>query len=110
MKRNFAALAVLPSLLLLGACGNAASPPPADTVATVNGKAIDKSEFEMYLDNVQQQSKREVTAEEKSEILDQFIGMKLAAEAAEKSGIAKQPKVEDQLALARMNVIVDAGL
>ncbi len=101
---------MLPSLLLLGACGNAASPPPADTVATVNGKAIDKSEFEMYLDNVQQQSKREVTAEEKSEILDQFIGMKLAAEAAEKSGIAKQPKVEDQLALARMNVIVDAGL
>jgi peptidyl-prolyl cis-trans isomerase C len=36
--------------------------------------------------------------------------MKLAAEAAEKAGVAKQQKVEDQIALARMNVIVDAGL
>ena len=36
--------------------------------------------------------------------------MKLAAEAAEKAGIAKDPKVQDQLSLARLNVIVDAGL
>jgi peptidyl-prolyl cis-trans isomerase C len=112
MNRHTIALAVLPTLLLLGACGNAASPAAdsADAVATVNGKPIDKSEFDMYLQSVQQQSKRELTAEERSQILDQFIGMKLAAEAAEKAGIAKQTKVEDQLALARMNVIVDAGL
>lgn len=112
MNRQTAALAVLPTLLLLGACGNAASPPAdsADIVATVNGKPIDKSEFDLYLQNVQEQSQRELTDTEKSQILDQFIGMKLAAEAAEKSGISKQPKVEDQLALARMNVIVDAGL
>jgi peptidyl-prolyl cis-trans isomerase C len=112
MNRHTAALAVLPVLLLLGACGNAASPAAdsADAVATVNGKPVDKSEFELYLQNVQQQSQRELTAAERSQILDQFIGMKLAAEAAEKAGLAKQPKVEDQLALARMNVIVDAGL
>jgi peptidyl-prolyl cis-trans isomerase C len=112
MNRHTAAVAVFPVLLLLGACGNAASPAAdsADAVATVNGKPIDKSEFELYLQNVQQQSQRELTGTERSQILDQFIGMKLAAEAAEKAGLAKQPKVEDQLALARMNVIVDAGL
>jgi len=111
MNRHRVALVALPMLLLLGACGNAASPTEsADVVATVNGKPIDKSEFELYLQNVQQQSQREVTEAEKSQILDQFIGMKLAAEAAEKSGVAKQAKVEDQLSLARMNVIVDAGL
>jgi peptidyl-prolyl cis-trans isomerase C len=113
MNRHPAALALLPSLLLLGACGNAASPGSSDstdTVAVVNGKSIDKSEFELYVQSVQQQSQREVTAEEKAQVLDQFIGMKLAAEVAEKAGLAKQPKVEDQLALARMNVIVDAGL
>lgn len=111
MNRHSTALALLPTLLLLGACGNAASPTDAaDAVATVNGKPIDKSEFDLYVQNVQQQSQRQVTDAEKSQILDQFIGMKLAAEAAEKSGVAKQPKVEDQLALARMNVIVDAGL
>ena len=36
--------------------------------------------------------------------------MQLAAEAAEKEGIDKDPKVSDQLALARLNVVVDAGL
>ena len=48
--------------------------------------------------------------EQKSQLLDQFIGMRLAADAAEKSGVTKDQKVEDQLALARLNVIVDAGL
>ena len=111
MNCHRAALAALPMLLLLGGCGNAASPTnAADVVATVNGKPIDKSEFDLYLQNVEQQSQRAVTEAEKAQILDQFIGMKLAAEAAEKAGLAKQPKVEDQLALARMNVIVDAGL
>lgn len=112
MNRHRTALACLPVLLLLGACGNAASPPAnsADVIATVNGKPIDKSEFDLYLQSVQQQSQRQVTDAEKSQILDQFIGMKLAAEAAEKAGVAKEPKVEDQLALARMNVIVDAAL
>jgi peptidyl-prolyl cis-trans isomerase C len=112
MNRHTAGLVLLPTLLLLAACGNAASPAAdaADVVATVNGKAIDKSEFDLYLQNVQQQSKREITDVERSQILDQFIAMKLAADAAEKAGVPKQPKVEDQLALARMNVIVDAGL
>ena len=112
MQRRYSALVLLASLLL-GACGKAATPNAAEAappVATVNGKPISKSEFDLYIENVGQQSQREVTEEQKDQILDQFISMKLAAEAAEKSGIAKQKKVEDQLALARMNVIVDAGL
>ena len=113
MNRHIAALTVLPMLLLLAGCGNAASPNAAESsnvVATVNGKPIGRSEFELYLNNVEQQSRRELTDEKKSQVLDQFIGMKLAAEAAEKAGVAKDPKVADQLALARMNVILDAGL
>jgi peptidyl-prolyl cis-trans isomerase C len=117
MNRHSHAYALLPALLLLGACGNAASPSATDAanaVAIVNGKPISKTEFDLYVQNIlqqqQQQQQTELTAEQKSQVLDQFIGMKLAADAAEKSGVAKQKKVEDQLALARMNVIVDAGL
>lgn len=113
MNRHIAALTVLPMLLLLAGCGNAASPNAAESsnvVATVNGKPIGRSEFELYLNNVEQQSRRELTDEKKSQVLDQFIGMKLAAEAAEKAGLAKEPRVADQLALARMNVLLDAGL
>jgi peptidyl-prolyl cis-trans isomerase C len=112
MKRRYSALVLLVSLLL-GACGKAATPSAAEAgpaVATINGKPISKSEFDLYVLNVGQQAQREVTEEQKAQILDQFISMKLAADVAEKAGIAKQQKVEDQLAIARMNVIVDAGL
>src|SRR5688572_22809961 len=112
MKRRYSAVIMLASLLLSG-CGKAATPNAAESgpaVATVNGKAISKSEFDLYVQNVGQQAQREVTEEQKSQLLDQFIAMKLAADVAEKAGIAKQQKVEDQIAIARMNVIVDAGL
>jgi len=99
--------------MLLMACGKNAAPDAAensDRVATVNGKTISKAEFDLYVDTVGRQSGRDVPAEQKSELLDQYISMKLAAEVAEKSGIAKTPDVDNQLALARMNVLVDAGL
>jgi peptidyl-prolyl cis-trans isomerase C len=115
-RRHFpapGALGLLLPLLMLGACGKAATTAPATpvaTVATVNGKPLSKSEFDLYVANVSRQSGREVPEDQKAQLLDQFIGMHLAADAAEKAGIAKQAKVEDQLALARLNVIVDAGL
>jgi peptidyl-prolyl cis-trans isomerase C len=112
MQRRYPALIMLASLLSSG-CGKAATPNAAESgpaVATVNGKALSKSEFDVYVQNIGQQAQREVTEEQKAQILDQFIAMKLAADAAEKAGVAKQPKVADQLAIARMNVIVDAGL
>lgn len=113
MNRRHSAFALLAPLLLLVACGKSGAPgaaEPVESVATVNGKAISKSEFDLYVASVQQQAGREIPAEQKSELLDQFIGMQLAAQAAEKAGVPKEKKVEDQLAVARLNVIVDAGL
>jgi peptidyl-prolyl cis-trans isomerase C len=112
MNRPLLVGLLLPLTLLAG-CGNAAdnnkaaSGPP---VAVVNGKNISKSEFDLYVENVGRQSKREITEAEKSQLLDQFISMQLAATAAEKAGIEKEAKVQDQLALARLNVLVDTGL
>lgn len=107
------ALALIAPLLLLVACGKAGAPDaaePAERVATVNGKAVSKSEFDLYVANIERQSGREMPADQKGQLLDQFISMRLAAEAAEKTGVAKDQKVADQLSLARMNVIVDAAL
>jgi peptidyl-prolyl cis-trans isomerase C len=106
-------LILLAPLMLLAACDKGSVPDaaePAESVATVNGKPVSKSEFDLYVANIARQSGREVPQEQKSQLLDQFIGMRLAADAAEKSGVTKDQKVEDQLALARLNVIVDAGL
>lgn len=107
------ALSVLLPLLMLGGCGNAATTskaPAAEPVATVNGQVLSKSQFDLYVANVAQQSGREIPEDQKAQLLDQFIGMHLAAAAAEKAGLVKDPKVEDKLAMARLNVIVDAGL
>lgn len=110
---RYSLLALLAPVLLLAACGKAGAPDaaePAERIATVNGKPLSKSQFDLYVANVARQSGREATEEQKSQLLDQFISMHLAAEAAEKQDIAREPKVSDQLALARMNVIVDASL
>jgi peptidyl-prolyl cis-trans isomerase C len=99
--------------LALAACNKAATPAaeaPAEPVATVNGKALPKSEFDLYVANMSRQSGREVTQEQRGQLLDQYISMQLAAEEAEKAGIEKDQKVRDQLALARVQVLVDAGL
>jgi peptidyl-prolyl cis-trans isomerase C len=108
------ACGLLLPLLLLGGCGKAATNAPAkkpvEAIATVNGKPLSKSEFDLYVASVGRQAGREIPEDQKPQLLDQFIGMHLAAAAAEKAGIAKEPKVEEQLSLARLNVIVDAGL
>ena len=112
MNRHLLAGLLLPLTLLAG-CGKAADTakaPEGPAVAVVNGKNISKSEFDLYVENVARQSKREINESEKSQLLDQFISMKLAAEAAAKEGLEKDTKVQDQLALARLNVLVDSGL
>lgn len=106
-------LATLVSLVLLGACAknDTAETVPADqTVATVNGQPVRQSTFDLYVETFARQSGREVSEEQKTELLDQYIGMRLAAEKAEKDGVAQLPKVRDQIELSRMNVVVDAAL
>jgi peptidyl-prolyl cis-trans isomerase C len=104
---------VLLAPLVLAACNKAGTPAaaaPAERVATVNGKALPKSEFELYVANMSRQSGRDVNEEQKGQLLDQYISKQLAAEEAEKAGVDKDAKVRDQLALARLQVLVDAGL
>jgi peptidyl-prolyl cis-trans isomerase C len=108
-----AALGLLAPLVLLAACNKAAAPAPAapaERVATVNGKPVPRSEFELFVANMNRQSGREVGEEQKAGLLDHYIGMQLAAEEAEKAGIDKEQKVRDQIALARVQVLADAGL
>ncbi len=103
--------------VLLAGCGKSNVPAdgkkaaePNPVLATVNGKPITQSMFDLYIDTLQRQSGREIPPEHRAELLDQFINMQLAAEAAEKAGVTNQQKTKDQIALARMNVLVDAHL
>jgi peptidyl-prolyl cis-trans isomerase C len=108
------ALALLAPLVLLAACNKGAAPAPAaptgEVVATVNGRAVPKSEFDLYVASLNRQSGQETTPEQRQQALDQFIKLQLAAEEAEKSGLDKEQKVRDQLALTRVQVLADMGL
>ncbi len=100
------------SVLLLAGCTKEGTSQAAgrETVASVNGEPISKSAFDLYVQTIERQSGRQIPESQKAEILDQYIGMRLAADAAEKRGVTKEPEVRDQLELARIKVIVDAAL
>jgi len=103
---------LLATSFLLSACNRSDTPPvpESEVIAVVNGTPISRSEFELYIDTVEQQSGRHVSEDQRSQLLDQYISMHLAAAAAESAGLLKQPQVHDQLKLARLNVVVDAAL
>ena len=108
--RHLLAVFVACPLLLAGACDKGASPgaEAPEVIATVNGKDISKSEFEQHVADITRQSGREVPAEDRGKLLDQFIDLQLIAEAGEKAGITKEQAVEDQIAMARLKVVADA--
>ncbi|HEU4603908.1 MAG TPA: peptidylprolyl isomerase [Steroidobacteraceae bacterium] len=113
MKERVYGFLLVAPLLLLAACGKSNSPvaaEPTESVATVNGKAISKADFDKYVEDVQRQAGQQLTPEQRSKVLDQYISLRLAADAAEKDGMAKKPEVAKELEQARMNVLVDAEL
>ncbi len=97
------ALAGLTALLLVTTgceqLGNKA-PTPAETNAG----------FEAFVKAAARKSAAELTPEELKEAVTQYISMQVAAEAAEKAGLEKDPEVKQQITLGRMNVLSETLL
>jgi len=89
-------------LLVLTGCdqlGNQA-PTPTETNAA----------FEAFVKAAARKSAAELTPDELTQAVDQYIGMQVAAEAATKSGLDKDPQVKSQIALGRTNVLSESLL
>jgi peptidyl-prolyl cis-trans isomerase C len=110
MKR-FHCTALLLSCLL-AACGQQAAPAKvSEPIATVNGRPLPRSEFEMYVSNIERQANgQKLDPGQLDEALQRYIGMHLAAEAGAKRGLDKEQKIADELAFARTKVLSDAAL
>ena len=105
---------------LLAACNKgpeaqapAAAPAKTDaaTVATVNGTPISRAVFDIYIKSLLQQSGKtpaDLSPEQKSQVLDELIGMQLISSEAVKAGLDKDPDVVARLELLRMRVLTDA--
>lgn len=111
MKHRHSAAGFAATLLLLTACGQAGTPGAAEagpSVATVNGQPVSSSVFDLYVGSVTQQPAENLPAEQKDQLVDQLVSMKLAADAAQKAGLDKGQDVQAQLELTRLNVLADA--
>jgi peptidyl-prolyl cis-trans isomerase C len=89
--------------------GTAANAPAATTLVTVNGKKIDSQTFDTFLQAVSGKPASEAPKEQRDAMLDQFVNMTLAAQAAEKDGLAKDPEVAARLDLLRTQILAEAA-
>jgi peptidyl-prolyl cis-trans isomerase C len=108
------AVSALIALASLAACNKSqqaaapqsgAAPAP---VATVNGSPISRSEYDLFVKDILQGKKQELTADQKGQILDDLINMRLLADQAEKDGLQNDPDTVAQLHLLHMRVLADA--
>jgi peptidyl-prolyl cis-trans isomerase C len=107
--------ACLATVVLVAACNKQAAPtspeaaPPSPPLAVVNGAPISRLEFDVYVKNLLQGKQQELTADQKSQVLDELISLQLLAAQAEKDGLQNDPDTQAQLQLLRTRVLADAA-
>jgi peptidyl-prolyl cis-trans isomerase C len=105
--------------LVITACGKGqqAAPATADKaatpavapVATVDGTAISRTEYDIYLKSLLQgRPATELTAEQRGQVLDELINSELLAAQALKDGADKDPEVVARINVLRMRILADA--
>lgn len=82
----------------------------AATVATVNGKKLSGELYDTFVQAVTGgQMQEPLTDEQKTQLVDQLVNMTLAAQAAEKEGLQKDPKVAARIDLLRTQILAEAA-
>jgi peptidyl-prolyl cis-trans isomerase C len=78
-------------------------------VAVVNGKPIGAEVFDVFLRAVTGKPAAEATPEQKEQLLDQLVNMSLAAQAAEKDGLGKDPAIQARIDLLTTQILAEAA-
>jgi len=87
----------------------AAAAKASPTLVTINGTAISTQLFDTFLQAVTGKPAAEATKEQRDAMLEQLINMNLAAQAAEKDGLANDPEVKSRLDLLRTQILAEAA-
>ena len=115
-KTSFSLMVV--SAVLLAACTRPAedtaekadgATPAKAAIATVNGQKLSAELFDAFAMAVSGGSKEPLEGEQRDQALDQLINMTLAAQAAEKDGLAKDPAVQARIELLRTQILAEAA-
>lgn len=111
-------LLTVAAAVLLAACTRPSgeSPPVAaaaketrPAVATVNGRKLSAELFDTFVQAVTSGAHQPPTDEQKAQLLDQLVNMTLAAQAAEKEGLQKDPAVQARLDLLHTQILAEAA-
>lgn len=94
-------------LAVLAAACAIAIPAYAQTVATVNGKAITQDKLDQFVALLVQQGAQD-TPELRTQVKQEMVNRLVAVQAAEKAGIDKQADVKQEIELARQGILVRA--
>jgi peptidyl-prolyl cis-trans isomerase C len=89
--------------------GSAAAAPAAATVVTVNDAKIDAKMVDTFLQAVTGKPAAEATKEQRDALVEQLVNMTLAAQAAEKDGLAKDADVRARLTLLQTQILAEAA-
>jgi len=102
-------------LLMLGACAkqsstvNSPAQPAEKPVATVNDVPISPSLFAYYVKNTAGKPSTDLSAEQRSQLLDNLVRGEIVAQQALKDGLDKNGDTASLLALSRLQILEQAG-
>src|SRR5579872_3565915 len=111
---NYSRILVIAALLGLAACqpksgGSAMGEDNSPAVATVNGVKISHEFYEAYIKAISGKSANDLTADQRTQALDNLVRMQLVAQQALKDGVDKIPDTANLLELPRANVLQQAA-
>ena len=107
---------ILMALLTIAAvaCNRTSAPVDRDSalgpgqVATINGERIPQSVFRFYAMSAAQKNADDLTADERSAVLEALLRLKLLAAAAEKRGMLAERTIAAELEVQRLQVVARA--
>jgi peptidyl-prolyl cis-trans isomerase C len=107
------ALSLIAIALTLVACNKQQTPATPDKpavvpVATVDGKVISKADYDFYVKQVTQGKPMQLTPEQKTQVVQELIGMQILAAQGAKDNVESEPEVTAGLEVTRMHLLADA--
>ena len=80
-----------------------------DNVAVVDGHAITRSTYDFYVQGVASKAAKELTAEQREELLQNLIRAQVVAADAERSGLSNQPETQAAMEMGRLTLLQQAS-
>jgi peptidyl-prolyl cis-trans isomerase C len=102
----------LVTLVALAGCTQTPQPAAdaaAKPVATVNGTAISSDMFEYFAKNLSGKASKDLTEEQRTQLLDNLVRAEIIAQQAAKDGLDKQGETAALLSLSRLQLLEQAA-